>query len=130
MVEYPCEPGRWVYRENSGLWGMGARKVTKSPLFWLQRIWWCIPLRLVFTLQDRISGDLDLVWLEALWKGYRGYGAAISGKLWLSGKMKSNIGCMGGWVVPGFCLSRVSRRISGDLDLSVGVYGVVPLRAR
>ena len=86
MVEYPCEPGRWVYRENSGLWGMGARKVTKSPLFWLQRTWCCIPLRLVFTLQDRISGDLDPVWLEALWKGYRGYGAAISGKLWLSGK--------------------------------------------
>ena len=29
-------------------------------------------LRLVFTLQHRTSGDLDLVWLEALWKGYSG----------------------------------------------------------
>ena len=26
MVEYPCEPGRWVYRENSGLWGNGCLK--------------------------------------------------------------------------------------------------------
>ena len=46
-------------------------------------------------VQDRTTGDLDLVWLEALWKGYSG----------LSGKMKSNIGCMGGRVVPRFCLS-------------------------
>ena len=80
--------------------------MTKNLLFWLKRIWCCIPLRLVFTLQDRSSDDLDLVWLEAVWEGYRGYGAAISGKLWLSGKMKSNIGCMGGCVVPWFCLSR------------------------
>ena len=61
---------------------------------------------LVFTLQDRTLGYLDLVWLEAPWKDYRGYRAAISGKLWLSGKMKSNIGCMGGRVVPSFCLSK------------------------
>ena len=40
------------------------------------------PLRLLFTLQHRTSGDLYLVWLEALLKGYRGYSAAISGKLW------------------------------------------------
>ena len=65
-----------------------------------------IPLRLVFTLQDRTSGGLDRVWLEALWKGYRGYSAAISGKHWLSGKMKSNIGCMGGRMAPRFYLSR------------------------
>ena len=80
--------------------------MTKSSLFCLQRMWCCIPLRLVFSLQNQFSGNLDLVWLEALWKGYRGYSAAISGKLWLSGKMKSNIGCMGGRVVPKICLSR------------------------
>ena len=80
--------------------------MTKNPLFWLQCIWCCIRLRLVFTLHDRTSGDLDLVWLEAILKGYRGYRSTISGKLWLSGKMKSNIGSMGGWVVPRFCLSR------------------------
>ena len=57
--------------------------MTKNPLFWLQRLRCCIPLRLVFTLQDRTSDDLDLVWLEALWKDYRGYRAATSGKLWL-----------------------------------------------
>ena len=91
MVEYPFEPGRWVYRENSGLWGMGAGKMTKSPLFWLQRIWWCIPLRLVFTLQDRISGDLDLVWLEALWKGYRSTKASIAGKLLLAESLNANV---------------------------------------
>ena len=80
--------------------------MTKNLLFWLQRIWCSIPLRLVFKLQDRTSGDRDVVWFEALWKCYRGYSAAISGKLWLSGKMKSNIGCMVGWVVPRLCLSR------------------------
>ena len=64
------------------------------------------PAGIHVTLQDRTSGDLDLVWLEALWNGYRGYRATISGKLWLSGKMKTNIGSMGGWVVPRFCLSR------------------------
>ena len=90
------------------LWfvGNGCSKSVEKSVILATSIWWCIPLRLVFTLQDRISGDPDLVRLEALWKVYRGYGAAISGKLWLSGKMKSNIGCMGGWVVPGFCLSR------------------------
>ena len=66
--------------------------MTKNPLFWLERIWCCIPFRLVFTLQDRTSGALDLVCLKVLWKGYRGYSAAKLGKLWLSGKMKSNIG--------------------------------------
>ena len=55
-------------------------------------------LRLVFALQDRTSGELDLVWLEALWKGYRGYSAAFSVKLWLSGKMSAWAGC---WF-PGF----------------------------
>ena len=30
--------------------------MTKNPLFRLQRIWCCILLRLVFTLQDRTSG--------------------------------------------------------------------------
>ena len=130
MVEYSCEPGRWVYLENFGVWGMGAWKMTKNPLFWLQRICCCIPLRLVFTLQDRTSGKLHLVWLEALWKGYRGYSAAISGTLWLSGKIKSNIRCMGGWVVHRLCLSRSAIGTSGELDLVVGVYGGVPLRAR
>ena len=82
--------------------------MTKNPLFWLQRIWCCIPLRLVFTLQDRTSGDLDLVWLEVLWKGYMGYRA-------------------GG---PQVLSVKVSHRSSGDLDLVVGVYSGVPLRAR
>ena len=63
-----------------------------------------LAITLVFTLQDRTLGDLNLVWLEARWKDYRGNRAAISGKLWLSGKMKSNIGCMCGRVVPRFCL--------------------------
>ena len=40
------------------------------------------------------SGNLDLVWLEALWKCYRGYKAAISGKLWLSGKNELKHWCM------------------------------------
>ena len=60
--------------------------MTKTPLFWLERIWCCIPFWLVFTLQDRTSGDLDLVWLKVLWKGYRGYRAAISGKTLVIGK--------------------------------------------
>ena len=54
------------------------------------------------TTQDRTSGDLDLVWLEALLKPYRGYRTTISENLWLSGKMKLIIGCMGGWVCLGF----------------------------
>ena len=65
-MDYPCERGRWVYQENTGLWGMGAWKMTKKSVI---RVCCCIPLRLVFTLQDRTSGDLDLVGLEALWKG-------------------------------------------------------------
>ena len=102
--------------------------MTKNPLFWLERICSCIPFRLVFTLQDRTSGDLDLVWIKVWWKGNRGYRAAISGKLWLSGKMKSNIGCMGDWVVPRFCLSRTAIEL--DLDLVVGVCGGAPMRSR
>ena len=59
--------------------------MTKNPYFWLQRICCYFPLRLVFTLEDRTSGDLDLVRLEALWKGYRGHIAPVSRKLWLDG---------------------------------------------
>ena len=40
----------------------------------------------------------------------RAYSSVLSGNLWLLGKMKSNIGCMVGRVVPRvvprFCLSR------------------------
>ena len=85
---------------------VGNGGVTKNPLFWLQHIWCYILLLMVFTLQDRTSDDLDLVWLEALLTPYRGYSSVLSGKLWLSGKMKSKIGCVGGWVVSRFCLSR------------------------
>ena len=103
--------------------------MTKNPLFWLHRIWYCIPLRLVFTLQDRTSGDLDLVWFEALWKGYRGYSAAISEKLWLSVYEVKHWGY--GLVCGPQVLSvKVSHRTSGDLDLVVGVYDGVPLRVR
>ena len=102
-------------------------------LFWLQGIGCFIPLRQVFTLQDRTSGDLDLDWLEALWKGYRGDCAAISGKLWLSGKMKPNIGCMGEGRGGGglqVLSVKVRHQTSGDLGLVVGVYSGVPLRSR
>ena len=127
MVEYPSEPGRWVHREDSGLWG--AWKMTKNPLIWLQRIWCCIPLRLVFMLQHRTSGDLDLVWLEALWKGYRGYSAALSGKLVIGkNEVKHWVhGRVGGHQILSV---KDSHLTSGDLDLVVGVYGGVPMRAR
>ena len=104
--------------------------MTKNPLFWLQRIWCCIRFRLVFTLQDRISGDLDLIWLEALWNGYVGYRATISGKLWLSEKMKSNIWVHGRLGGPKILSVKVSHRTSGDVDRVVDVNGGVPLRAR
>ena len=97
--------------------------MTKNPLFLIQRIWCCIPLRLVFTLQDRTSDDLDLVWLEALWKGYRGYSAAISEKTLVIGKNEVKH-WVHGWVGGPQVLSvKVSHRISGDLDQIVGVYG-------
>ena len=95
--------------------------MTKSPLFWLQRLW-CIPLRLVFMLQDRISGDLDLVWLEPLWKGYRGYigETLVIGKNWVHR-----------WAGGLQVLSvKVSHRTSRHLDLVVAFYHGVPLRAR
>ena len=66
-------------------------------------------------------GSRSLVWLEALWKGYRGYSAATSGKLWCSGNMKSNIGCMGRKDGPEVLSVKVSHRTSRDLDLVVGV---------
>ena len=88
-----------------------------------------LAITLVFTLQDRTSGDLDLVWLEALWQGFRGYSAAISGKLWLSGKMvKHSVHVREGG--PQVLSVMVSHRTSGNLDLVVSVYGGEPLRAR
>ena len=71
------------------------------------------------------------MWLKFLWKGYRGYSAAIAGKLWLSGKMKSKIGCMevGGGCSPCFVCQGQTPNL-GDLDLVVGIYGGVFLWAR
>ena len=104
--------------------------MTKNPLFLLQRIKCNIPLRLVFTLQDQTSDDLDPVWLQALSKGYRDYTAAISGKLWLSGKNEVKHSLHGWAGGPQVLSVKVSHRTSDDLDLVVGVYGGVNLRAR
>ena len=80
-------------------------------------------------LQHRTSGDLDLVWLEALWKGYRGYSAALSGKLVIGkNEVKHWVhGRVGGHQILSV---KDSHLTSGDLDLVVGVYGGVPMRAR
>ena len=103
--------------------------MTKNPFIWLQRIWCCILLRLVFTLQHRTSGDLDLVWLEALWKAYRGYSAALSGKL-VIGKNEVKYWVHGRVGGPQVLSVKVSHRISGHFDLVVGIYEGAPLRAR
>ena len=103
--------------------------MTKNLLFWLNRIWCCIPLRLVFTLQDRTSGDLDLVWLEAVWEGYRGYGAVLSGKL-VVGENEVKHWVHGRVCGPMVLSFKVSYRTSGNLALVVGFNGGVPLRTR
>ena len=54
-MQYPFETGWWVYQENSGLWGMGAWKMTKNSLFWLQRICCYIPPLLVFRTKLRVT---------------------------------------------------------------------------
>ena len=104
--------------------------MTKNPYFWLQRICCYFPLRLVFTLEDRTSGDLDLVWLEALWKGYIGPSAPISRIHWLSGKKETKRWMHARVGGPLILSVKVSHQTSGDLDLLVSVYGGVPLRAR
>ena len=61
--------------------------------------------------------------LQGLWCGYIGKTLVIGKnevKHWVHGRV-------GG---PQVLSVKVSNRISGDLDLVVGVYGGVPLRAR
>ena len=89
IVESPGEPVGKLWFE----WNEGVKNGEKAPVPDITHIG---GFRLGFTFRDTISGDLDLVWFQALMKPYRSALAAIAGKLLLARNLKVHIGCLGG----------------------------------